>query len=182
VKDTLRASYDRSANTYDRDFADLQAVKYEAMLGQNREMLDPIVRAGGRFLDVGCGTGLLAGWLIVRGVCIRDLIGIDLSLGMARMARSRLRIAVHGDKDRLPFAARSFDAVLAFTALHIWEASEAAALGEIRRVIRPGGLFVVTVLARRFSESIERGIIEAGFTVHDRRPCGQDVGLLALAP
>ncbi|KAK1307942.1 putative methyltransferase [Acorus calamus] len=52
-------------------------------------------------------------------------------------------ILVRADVSRLPFRSGSIDAVHAGAALHCWP-SPSAAVAEISRVLRPGGVFVAT--------------------------------------
>jgi ubiquinone/menaquinone biosynthesis C-methylase UbiE len=89
-------------------------------------------------LDVGCGNGLYLGALAQRQhqgfVC-----GLDLSAGMLTAARVRSsEPLLVGDAQRLPFAERSFDRVLAMHMLyHVPD--RALAIAELRRVLRRGG-------------------------------------------
>jgi SAM-dependent methyltransferase len=104
-------------------------------------------RSGARVLDVGCGTGYtltrLPPW--ARGVGL-DRSSHALGLAASRGLRAQL---VQGDMGRLPFAAGSFDAVLALDVLeHLQDDHGAAA--EVARVLRPGGVALVTVPAFRF--------------------------------
>lgn len=99
-----------------------------------------------RVLDVGCGTGQLAHRLRLTNARVH-VVGCDFSLGMLRAARDRdRRVAwVQGDAVRLPFASEAFDAVVSTQAFH-WFPDQRAALREIARVLRPGGVFVLTVV------------------------------------
>jgi len=97
--------------------------------------------AGTRALDVGCGPGLylraLAEQTGVRAV------GIDLSAGMARESRAHAPTAV-ADAARLPFADGGFDRVLAPRMLYHCP-DVGATVAELRRVLRPDGVALVTV-------------------------------------
>jgi ubiquinone/menaquinone biosynthesis C-methylase UbiE len=102
--------------------------------------------AEARLLEVGCGPGALwrenrdripAGWAITLS---------DFSPGMLREAEQHLAGGQPGfrfarlDAQAIPFAAASFDAVIANHMLyHVPDRPKA--LGEIRRVLRPGGHF-----------------------------------------
>lgn len=90
---------------------------------------------GDDVLDVGCGNGA---YLARCG----GAIGMDLSPGMLDSARARTDAAlVCGDAQRLPFAADSFDTVLAPHMLyHVPDRAQAAR--ELRRVLRPGGVCI----------------------------------------
>jgi ubiquinone/menaquinone biosynthesis C-methylase UbiE len=98
----------------------------------------------GRVLDLGCGTGQLAHRLRRTGA---HVVGCDFSAGMLREARARDRWVgwVQADALHLPFAGGAFDAVVSTQAFH-WFPDQAAALREIGRVLRPGGIFVLTVV------------------------------------
>jgi SAM-dependent methyltransferase len=99
--------------------------------------------SGRRVLDLGCGHGMAAVVLARRGARVTAL---DLSRGYLDEACRRAGAnAVHvdfvqGDAERLPFADGSFDAVWANAVLHHLDPSIAA--GELRRVLRPGGVAV----------------------------------------
>jgi SAM-dependent methyltransferase len=60
---------------------------------------------------------------------------------MAAAARSRGLAVEEGSAESMPFADRSFDAVFSNAALH-WVRDQDAMMGEVRRVLRPGGRFV----------------------------------------
>lgn len=100
--------------------------------------------AGTRALDVGAGSGFLTEELLRRGARVT---AVDASPAMVDELRRRFpgldaRVA---DAERLPFADAGFDAVLANMCLHHVE-RPAVALGEMARVLRPGGRLVVTDL------------------------------------
>ena len=86
---------------------------------------DPVIRAAWRerlrswlppapatILDVGCGTGTLCLLLHEAG---HRVVGADLSMGMLAVARGKLPrpLLVRADAGRPPFAAKTFDVVLA---------------------------------------------------------------------
>jgi demethylmenaquinone methyltransferase / 2-methoxy-6-polyprenyl-1,4-benzoquinol methylase len=103
------------------------------------------VGPGNRVLDVATGTGLVAAELVRRHGC--DVVGLDQSEPMLAGARARLarepRLServelVHGEAERLPFADGEFDG-LTFTYLLRYVDDPAATLGELARVVKPGG-------------------------------------------
>jgi SAM-dependent methyltransferase len=98
----------------------------------------------GAGLDVGCGTGVLAERLAGAGY---EMTGVDPSDGMLEIMRRRspgVR-AVCASGTELPFEDDSFELVLTVAAMHhIAEAPAVrAALGEMVRVLKPGGRVLV---------------------------------------
>ena len=108
----------------------------------------PDLKTGMRLLDVGCGPGS-----ITRGLAERlapgEVIGLDLSAETLTAARqdaaargiSNLRYE-EGSVYALPFADASFDAVFAHQVLQHLRQPDAA-IAEMLRVLRPGGLIAV---------------------------------------
>jgi SAM-dependent methyltransferase len=98
----------------------------------------------GRALDVGCGTGVLAGRLVKAGYRVT---GLDPSQGMLDvMAEAEPEVSgVRGEGDSLPFDDASFDVVTTVAALHHIAEPDAVrgTLREMARVTRPGGRIVV---------------------------------------
>ena len=98
----------------------------------------------GRGLDVGCGTGVLARQLTAAGL---EMTGLDSSDGMLAVAREHSPAVdlVHGSGTELPFEDGSFDLVVTVATLHHIAAPDAvrATLGELARVVKPGGRIVV---------------------------------------
>ncbi|MGI8714689.1 MAG: class I SAM-dependent methyltransferase [Solirubrobacteraceae bacterium] len=100
--------------------------------------VDP--RPGQRVLDVATGTGMVA-FELARSGC--EVVGVDQSEAMLGAARARLGAAdrisfVIGQAERLPFGDREFDA-LTFTYLLRYFDDRAATMGELARVVKPGG-------------------------------------------
>lgn len=98
---------------------------------------------GARLLDAGCGSGRQLDELARRGAAS----GVDLSDLAVAHARARGHPDVHRAAiEQLPFADATFDLI---TCLDVIEHTpdDRAALAELRRVTRPGGLLIVTVPA-----------------------------------
>ena len=102
--------------------------------------------AGREVLDAGCGSGPLTEALCAKGAVVS---AFDLSPAMVELARQRLgadadvRVADLGAP--LPYADDRFDLVISSLALHYvkdWD----AALAELRRVLKPGGRLLVSII------------------------------------
>lgn len=100
----------------------------------------------GRILEVGCGPGLMAPHFLQHDF---EYVGVDISPGMIAEAKrtcgeddSSADFTV-GDVQQLPFPDASFDVVLCLGALE-YVSSERLALHEMRRVLRPSGLAVIS--------------------------------------
>lgn len=107
-----------------------------------------------RTLELGCGTGRLLVPMARAGV---PMVGIDRSPEMLahaitrsrRLPRVRRPAVVRGDIRTLPFEARSFGAVMAPYGLLqslLRETDLAMLLADVRRVLRPGGLFAIDLV------------------------------------
>ncbi len=107
------------------------------------ELLDP--RPGERVLDVGCGTGQLTARIAESGV---EVVGIDNSPEMVDTAGRNypgLRFEAADVRDMRYRA--EFDAVFSNAVLH-WVLPPEAAVGAIRRALKPGGRFVAELGGR----------------------------------
>jgi SAM-dependent methyltransferase len=99
----------------------------------------------GRVLDAGCGAGVPVAKRLADD---HDVVGVDFSVEQLRRARENVTEArfVQIDMSSLGFADDSFDAVCAFFSLiHVPLDEHAGVAAEFHRVLRPGGLAVLTV-------------------------------------
>lgn len=123
--------------------------------------------AGGRALDVACGTGKLALELARRAGPGGRVVGLDFSANMLAVAATHAPgpVYVRGDGLRLPFADRTFDAATVAFGLRNF-ADPVAGLAEMLRVLRPGGTAVVlefvrpspTLAGRAYRTYLRRGL------------------------
>jgi demethylmenaquinone methyltransferase/2-methoxy-6-polyprenyl-1,4-benzoquinol methylase len=111
------------------------------------------VRPGMRVLDLAGGTGDLTRLFAERvgadgAVVLTDINGAMLALGRDRMVNEgRLVPAVQCDAEKLPFAGGIFDCVsIAFGLRNVTH--KEAALAEMHRVLKPGGIAAVLEFSR----------------------------------
>jgi SAM-dependent methyltransferase len=100
------------------------------------------LRPGRRVLEVGCGTGIFLEMAARSGAGIQ---AFDLSTDLLARARERVGALPNvtlacGNAEEMPYAAASFDAVYGSSILHHLDLERA--LGEVHRVLRPGGSIV----------------------------------------
>lgn len=122
------------------------------------EYMEKAGATGGVVLDVSCGSGLFSRRFAASGKFAK-VVASDFSDAMMRQTKSycdqdaKLRAKAEGlepsllfvraDVGRLPFATGSIDAVHAGAAMHCWP-SPSAAVAEISRVLKPGGVFLAS--------------------------------------
>lgn len=129
--DSLSMTQTWNPETYSRNAA------FVPQLGSGvLEWLAP--QSGENILDLGCGDGQLTELIAASGAVVT---GIDASPEMVAAARARGLAAEQGSAESLPCADQSFDAVFSNAVLH-WVRGQDAMMGEVRRVLRPGGRFV----------------------------------------
>ncbi len=132
-------AFDRAADHYDRT----RAISDEAMV-RTIDLLSSELRGRGSVLEVGVGTGLLALPLHDAGV---PLVGLDLTQAMVAKIVEKAGgeppfPLVLGDATRMPVVDGAFGGAYLRWVLHLipdWR----AAISEIVRVVRPGGVLLV---------------------------------------
>ena len=142
----------------ERDFHDEEVDHYEEgnLLGlpyaklRNHRRIEVMAglapsREDSRLLEIGCGTGFILGPLMERLPSAR-CYGFDISRRMVERTRDtlqgfggRARLFV-GDAMAIPFQDATFDQVICVASLHHIP-DVPRCLGEIARVLRPGGVF-----------------------------------------
>ena len=127
---------------------------YAGLAGpDSREIAFEAVRdaAPQRVLDVGCGWGELAAR--IRDELGVGVVAIDISPRMVELARERGLDARMGDVQQLPLPDGEFDCAIAAHMLY-HAADIDRALGELARVLRPGGTLVASTNGKRHLEEL----------------------------
>jgi SAM-dependent methyltransferase len=131
-------NFDRAADYYDRT----RALSPPAMQ-RVVELLMAELAGEGPCLEIGIGTGRIAVPLFRSGI---EIVGVDISQAMLDrlVANAGGRVPfplARGDATRLPFAEDSVGSAVTSHVLHLispWQ----EVLGEVARVVRPGGVFL----------------------------------------
>ncbi|EMH4161960.1 malonyl-ACP O-methyltransferase BioC [Pluralibacter gergoviae] len=137
-KAAVAAAFGRAASGYHR-YDELQRLSAAALLDCLPQ------RTFAQVLDAGCGPGSMSRYWREKG---SRVTGLDLSAPMLARA-AELRAAdeyVQGDIEAMPLADGQFD--LAWSNLAVqWCQSLPAAVGELSRVVRPGGAVAFSTVA-----------------------------------
>lgn len=184
------------------------AASYDAAAALQREVgarmaarLDYVRLEPHWILDAGCGTGEAVGELGVRYAGAR-VVGLDLALPMTVAARERARRGrsllrrllpapltgggaapqfVCGDLNALPLAGVRFDLVWSNLALQ-WVNDLPRAMGEVRRVLKVGGLFTFTTFGPDTLREIRAAFARVDGHTHTNRFADMhDIGDMLVA-
>lgn len=135
--------YDQQSSDY-ADFADHRfAWKYLEQPAYDRYIPD-LYNAKTRVLDIGCGTGTVARYLISRGVLPYNIIGIDPSRGQLEQAKTLtpgVRF-VESSAEEFDFPAGSIDLVTTNTVMHHLDNTQfGRMLNKVYDVLSPNGVY-----------------------------------------
>ncbi|MEK7208980.1 MAG: class I SAM-dependent methyltransferase [Patescibacteria group bacterium] len=117
-----------------------------AFRSRKKSLLRLLGAGTGRVLDVGCGPGVMTKEIAARGW---EYYGVDLSPQMVAVVRAKfanragINFAV-GAVEKLDFPDHYFDAIVAMGLVE-YLADEDAAIRELRRVLKPRGVLIVSI-------------------------------------
>jgi ubiquinone/menaquinone biosynthesis C-methylase UbiE len=169
-KREARANYDRMARWYDL------AEGFWGRKLRSAGLKKLGASEGDIILDVGIGTGHEALALARSVGKFGRVVGIDISPGMLRVARSRIdkeglleRVnLLQSDAAHLPFKAQAFDGLFMSFTLELFDTPEIPLLlKECGLAMRPGGRISVVSLSKSGGRSLVRDLYELA---HDRFP------------
>jgi SAM-dependent methyltransferase len=154
----------------ERYFTEIAAAK-QRLEPHAAEFADFPSFAGRDVLEVGCGIGVHTAAFARAGAAVT---ACDLTEAGVALAREQLLLAdvpgtvVVADAEKLPFPDSSFDLVWSWGVIH-HTPDPGRAVGEIRRVLRPGGEARVMLYSAR---SVAAAAVWARQLVRERRPIG----------
>ncbi|WP_048152324.1 class I SAM-dependent methyltransferase [Palaeococcus ferrophilus] len=150
TQEEAKKLYDRISRFYD-----LFAFPERKYRDRALELLN--IQTGETVLEIGFGTGHalveMAGLVGEKG----KVYGIDISSGMLEVSKKRLQKAglldrvelYRGDASRLPYEDNTFDAVFMSFTLELFDTPEIPkVLGEVKRVLKPGGRLGVVGMSK----------------------------------
>jgi len=160
-KRNVMQRYDLTAHLYDMRYAEEQTAKIEAaMKNINLEKHNSV-------LDVGCGTGLLFGYVANKA---RIIVGLDISRKILSQAREHAKKFpnVHlicADADNMPLKENIFDHAFAVTLIQNMP-NPLKTLNKVKRATKKTAVIVVTGLKKKFSlEVFEELLRNAGLDI-----------------
>jgi ubiquinone/menaquinone biosynthesis C-methylase UbiE len=196
--------WDRIAERYSKKPVPDEAV-YQKKLGTTRGYLEPHMEV----LEFGCGTGSTA---IAHAPYVKHILATDISAKMLDIARGKAAAAgidnvtfQQATLDEVDLPDAAFDVVLGLSILHLLDDKEAA-IDRVRRLLKPGGVFVsstvcagdtmrwikpILPVGRRLglmpyvsvftSDDLVAGLTEAGFEIDHRWQPGRGKALFLVA-
>jgi SAM-dependent methyltransferase len=136
-----QTDFDAVADAYDDSLPFPVMAHYKSM---RVAMIMRHAPTGGKVLDVGCGTGVLAETLVAVGY---DVTGLDPFQGMLRHLKQRVPsiTTVQGNGEALPFPDNTFDFTYCVAVMHhvAGKPNVRQTLKEMVRVTKPGGKIMI---------------------------------------
>jgi ubiquinone/menaquinone biosynthesis C-methylase UbiE len=135
VKKLIKNNFSESTKKY---------VEFEDKHAFFRSLARELIKFGdvknGLYIDIGCGTG------IIKDVAPElDVVGVDVSPDMVRVAREKIEVVLAGDAENLPFKDDIFDGAMFNASLFLIPNAEKA-VEEAMRVVKSKGLVLASYL------------------------------------
>ena len=156
-KEDAKRFYDRISRIYDYFTGAFERKYAEMAIGRLS------VEEGETVLEIGFGPGHCLMRMAESVGETGKVYGVDISSGMLEITRRRLdkarlmdRVELYcGDAASLPYGDNTFDAAFMSFTLELFDTSEIPMLlGEVKRVLKPGGRIAVASMSRENGESL----------------------------
>jgi malonyl-CoA O-methyltransferase len=158
----IKDNFSRAAHTYEK-CADIQYSLAKSLLRKLRqEKIWPE-----KILDIGCGTGKFLADL--RGLFpYAQVMGLDISPEMVRIAKGRCPACLTADAQALPFKNETFDLIIS-NAVYQWVKNLNCAFEEAYRALKNKGVFIFSCFGRNTLKELREcfNIEENGFLARD---------------
>ncbi len=146
-EDDIVRKYDIISRSYDELYLPEQYEKYQYIFIEKK--LEP----GNIVLDIGCGTALLYKYLVEKKLDVfRQYICLEPSIGMLYYARKKTTndqrvLLINGYAEHIPMVDCSVNTIFLFT---VWDniIDKSLVVSEIKRVLKPGGYAILSVLGK----------------------------------
>ena len=130
--------------------------------------LSAILRRFPRAVDLSARSGLFARelWASSAAGQVDELVEADLSLAMLARPGLAAPLRLVADEERLPFAPQSFDLAVSLLSLH-WTNDLVGALVQIRRALKPDGLFIGAIFGGATLSELRHSLLQAEAELSD---------------
>jgi ubiquinone/menaquinone biosynthesis C-methylase UbiE len=148
-KQLVKDHFTRVAGSWSARYASDRSFQNYNFIVRREHVLELFDKEQGRYLDAGCGSGDFIAALVERG---GEVFAIDVAAQMIQQSQAkffshqdaaRIHFSV-ADVTNLSFSESYFDAVVAVGLIEYLSDDEAA-LKELYRVLKPGGILIITV-------------------------------------
>jgi ubiquinone/menaquinone biosynthesis C-methylase UbiE len=127
---------------------------------------------GKSLLEIGCGRGGGLSW-VAKHFPLKSILGVDLNERASKFSQKYYKIDglsfMQGDAQKLNIKNDSFDTVLNVESSHRYPDMKAF-LGEVKRILRPGGHFLFTDFRYDYEmEELNKQVEEMGLKLIDKK-------------
>jgi ubiquinone/menaquinone biosynthesis C-methylase UbiE len=153
----------QTQNAYDQIVQEFAGRNHTSLNGNLLALAQKLVQhvgKNGRIIEIGCGTGRDIAFFESQGIAVT---GLDLSAGMLGFARQQVRggLALM-NMCRLGFRSAYFEGAWSCASLlHVPKREAPGALQEMQRVLKPGGMLILSMQegdTERWEEGYDAGI------------------------
>ncbi|WP_297887498.1 methyltransferase domain-containing protein [Sulfurihydrogenibium sp.] len=150
-KDLIRISFSKAISSYDKE------ILIQRQTALELSHLEKDLKGHG--VDLGCGTGMLT------TILNQDVVGLDISFGMAKIYKKKNKNVVVGDIENIPFKSNTFDFGVSNFALHWTDVKKS--FQEVSRILKPKGKFIFCMPVEGSLRIVEEILGEKNFDFYN---------------